>query len=445
MNGNLFARLADGFPADRRAPFLETAEGAAWSLAALLELTGRLATLLKAAGVEPGDRVAALVEKSPEAVCLYLACLQAGAVHVPLDAGLAPDAAGDVIRDAAPRLAVCDPGAEAALAPVAAAAGAVLYTLGTGGEGRLLAEAAGLPSERSVARRAGADLAAILYAPAGRPRGAMLSHDNLWSNVATLHWLWGFRPGDVMIHALPLWSADGLFVALNLMLMNGGRALLLRRFDAEQVVGAMGRATVLIAAPGQYERLLASPRLTRAATAGMRLFVSGAGALPAAAQAAFEVRTGARVLEGHGMAETGMLASNLLDGERRAGSVGLALPGVALRVADRAGRPPQPGEAGGLEAGGLEVRGPGVFGGYWRRPEQTAEAFRPDGWFITGETATIAADGYVTIAGREADGVVSGSGEGEVRSGAGVAAGVEAGVEAVPGVAARAARPGGLA
>lgn len=405
MNGNLFARLADGFPADRRAVFLETGEGQSWSFADLLELTGRFATLIRANGVAPGDRVAVQVEKSPQAVCLYLACLQAGAVYVPLNTGYTPAELGYFIEDAGPRLVVCDPAAEAELAPVAATAGAAVYTLAADGSGRLAAEAGGLPSERSVALRAGAETAAILYTSGttGRSKGAMLSHDNLWSNVATLHWLWGFRPGDVLIHALPLYHTHGLFVALNLMLMNGGKVILLPKFDAEEVIGLMGRASVLMGVPTFYTRLLASPGLTRAATAGMRLFVSGSAPLLAATHVAFEERTGTRVLERYGMTETGMNTSNPLDGERRAGAVGTALPGVSLRVADKAGALLGPGEV-----GVLEVKGPNVFSGYWRNPEKTAEAFRPDGWFVTGDLATIGEDGYVTIVGRDKDLIISG-------------------------------------
>ncbi|MBP7002971.1 AMP-binding protein [Amaricoccus sp.] len=397
MNGNLFARLADGFPADRRATLLETVEGGRWSLAETLELTGRLATLMRAAGVAPGDRVAAQVGASPQAVCLYLACLQAGAVFVPLDPAAAPAALAGIVADAEPRLLVCEPAAEAELAPVAAAAGAAVYTLAADGTGRLTAEAVGLPSERSVALRAGADVAAIVYGEAAgaRPRGAMLSHDNLWSNAAALHWLWGFRSGDVLIHALPLHQADGLFVALNPILMNGGRAILLPRHDAEAVIGLLPRASVLMGGPALYAGLLGSRRLTRAAAAGMRLFVAGAGPMPPLVLAAFEARVGARVLERYGTVETGVVAADGLDGARCPGSVGRALPGVGLRVVDAEGRALGPDAAGALEA-----QGPGVFRGYWRDPEGTAGP-GADGWFATGDRAAIDAEGYVTLLGRD--------------------------------------------
>ncbi|HMR53186.1 MAG TPA: malonyl-CoA synthase [Amaricoccus sp.] len=405
MSASLFARLAERFPAERGRVAIETAEGAAVTFADLLEHAGRITALFKASGVAPGDRIAVQVEKSVANVALYLAVLQCGAVHVPLNPAYTPAELGHFLKDARPKVLVCDPGSEAALAALAKQGSAWLFTLGADGHGSLTAQAEGLPSDRAVAARSGEDIAAILYTSGttGLSKGAMLSHDNLWSNAATLHALWGFRPGDVLIHALPLYHTHGLFVALNLMLMNGGRILLLPRFDADQVIGLMARATVLMGVPTFYTRLLASEGLTREAAGGMRLFVSGSAPLLARTHADFEARTGQRILERYGMTETGMSASNPLHGERRAGTVGLALPGVALRVCDGEGRALPPGEV-----GVLEVRGPNVFLGYWNLPEKTAAEFRADGYFITGDLATIAADGYVSIVGRAKDLIISG-------------------------------------
>ncbi len=333
MNANLFARLAGGFPADRERVFLETADGAAVSFAALLERAGRICSLLRASGVEPGDRVAVQVEKSVAAVCLYLAVLQAGAVYVPLNPAYTPAEVGQFLADAEPKVLVCDPAAHGALAPLVAGRGWI-FTLGAAARGRCWRRRRGCRRSGRWRERKGGDLAAILYTSGttGRSKGAMLSHDNLWSNVADPAPGLGVRPDDVLIHALPLFHTHGLFVALNLMLLNGGRMILLPKFEAEAVIGLLPRATVLMGVPTYYVRLLASPRLTRDAAAGMRLFVSGSAPLLAATHAEFEARTGQRILERYGMTETGMNASNPLDGERRAGTVGPALPGVELRV-----------------------------------------------------------------------------------------------------------------
>lgn len=404
MNESLFARLAARFPKDRGQVFLETGDGVEVSFADLLERAGRIASLLAASGVQPGDRVAVQVEKSVGNICLYLGVLQVGAVYVPLNTAYTPGELAHFLSDAAPKVVVCDPAAQGELAPLVAGKG-WLFTLGAAGEGTLVAQAAGLPSEREVGERRGDDLAAILYTSGttGRSKGAMLTNENLWSNAATLHRAWGFGESDVLIHALPLFHTHGLFVALNVMLMNGGRMILMDRFDAERVVGLLDRATVLMGVPTFYTRLLASPNLTPERAKGMRLFVSGSAPLLASTLEAFEAKTGHRILERYGMTETGMNASNPLRGERRAGTVGPSLPGVELRVTGGAVEVLPAGEA-----GSLEVRGPNVFKGYWQLPEKTAEEMREGGWFVTGDIATIAPDGYVTIVGRAKDLIITG-------------------------------------
>ena len=378
MNGNLFARLAAGFPAERQADFLETAAGEGWSVGRVLDLAGRMTTVLRAAGVAPGDRVAAQVATSPEAVCLYLACLQAGAVFAPLDPGYAPSELAWLLDDLEPRLAVCDPEAEAAVAGAARAARAAVYTLGADGSGRLVVEAAALPSDRWVARRAGGDLALILRSAAGdgRPRGVMLTHDNLWSNLAALHWLWGLRPGDVVAQALPLHRWDGLAVALNLGLLNGGGILL----APGAKVARLSRATVLIAGSEELEALA-----DKGAGAGLRL-VAACGPLSSRARTAWAA-TGRLVLEAWGGPGFGVAASPL-PGETAA----RALPGVGLRAIGSDGAPLPPGTP-----GRLEVRGPNVAKGFWRDPEAAARAVGPEGWLSTGVWGAVGADGVLRL------------------------------------------------
>ncbi len=288
MNRNLFARLAEGFPADRRAPALTCPDGSDVSFADLLEQTGRIATLLKASGVAPGDRVAARVEKSPAAIALYLASLQCGGVFAPLG----PEAAAEAIGAIGARVIVCDPAAEPGLAAAASAARAALYTLDSTGGGRLTGEARTLPSDRSVAPRAGADAALILQDGSGEA----LRHDALWSDVASLHWLWGFRAGDALVHAQPLHGAEGLLATLNPMLLNGGRIILSQNADAVSVLAALPRASAFVGTPAQYDDLLAQPGLTREACAGTRVFAATAP-LPEAAAGAFAARTGREVLD----------------------------------------------------------------------------------------------------------------------------------------------------
>ena len=367
---------------------------------------GRIARLLVDCGVEPGDRVAAQIEKSPEAILLYLAVLRCGGVYLPLNTAYKGSEVAYFLGDAEPRVLVCDPRSEATLTETASSAGTeVVLTLGGDGKGSLIDRSRDLDPDIGIIARAPDDLAAILYTSGttGRSKGAMLSHANLGSNTLTLRDYWGFTADDVLIHALPVFHTHGLFVATHCVLMSGSRMLFLNRFDADTVIDLLPRATAMMGVPTFYTRLLASPRLTREVCAGMRLFVSGSAPLLAETFKEFEARTGHRILERYGMTETTMNTSNPLEGERIAGTVGHPLPGVELRIADEAGNALPQGEV-----GTLEVRGPNVFLGYWRNPEKTAEEFRQDGFFITGDLATIDSRGYVQIVGRAKDLIISG-------------------------------------
>jgi len=405
MTGNLYGVLESRFPADGNRPCIETAEGRIYTYADLVATSGRYASLLAKLGAGPGERVAVQVEKSPEALFLYLACLRAGAIYLPLNTAYTAGEVAYFLGDAAPRVLVCRPEVQATLAAVAQRAGvAHVLTLDAASGGSLADQAAGLAAA-GCAQRAPTDVAAILYTSGttGQPKGAMLTHRNLASNALALHRTWGFRDEDVLLHALPLYHTHGLFVATNCVLLNGTSMLFLRKFDADEVIRLLPRATVMMGVPTFYTRLLANPAFDRSVCANMRLFISGSAPLLEETFHAFERRTGHRLLERYGMTETGMNTSNPLDGERRPGTVGLPLPGVEVRVAGDDGRVLPPGEI-----GVLEVRGPNVFAGYWRQPDKTAKEFRADGFFITGDVARIDARGYVQIVGRAKDLIISG-------------------------------------
>jgi malonyl-CoA/methylmalonyl-CoA synthetase len=420
---NLYARFRSRFPADADAVFLEPLRGEALSYASLDAATARLQAELTAQGVGAGDRVAVQVDKSATAALLYLACLRRGAIFVPLNPAYTDAEVGFFLRDAAPRLFVCDPARRAAQQALAREAGvACVHDLDAEGGGSLAAWRARAP-DPGVAERAPGDVAAILYTSGttGRPKGAMLTHANLASNVEALATLWRFAPRDVLLHALPLFHAHGLFVALHCALYAGAKLLFLPRFDAAQVAALLPRATVFMGVPTHYVRLLALPDLAEAC-GSMRLFVSGSAPLSAATHREFAERTGHAILERYGMTEALMITSNAYD-ERVPGSVGRALPGVELRIVDGSGRALPPGET-----GTLEIRGPNVFAGYWRMPEKTREEIHPDGFFASGDLARIDADGRVTLVGRARDLVISG--------GLNVyPAEVEAALDQLPGVA----------
>ena len=406
MNKNLYSLLAERFPADRSRPFLELPDGSVQDYAHLEAQAGRYAALLRELGVKPGERVAVQTEKSPNAIYFYLGCLRAGAVYLPLNTAYTKAEVSYFLNDAEPRLVLCRPESIDQMRDIAETAGVEhVHTMDAQGGGSLTEAAMKLAPSEEVEPRDEDDLAAILYTSGttGRSKGAMLSHANLSSNAFTLHRIWGFRAGDVLLHALPIFHVHGLFIATNTTLANGSSMIFLPRFDADEILRLLPRATLMMGVPTFYVRLLAHPGFTREASAHMRLFISGSAPLLEETFHAFEQRTGQRILERYGMTEAGMITSNPYDGERRAGTVGFPLPDVQVRVADSEGRILGPNEIGVLEA-----KGPNIFKGYWRMPEKTAEEFRPDGFFITGDVAKIDERGYVHIVGRAKDLIISG-------------------------------------
>ncbi len=369
------------------------------------EQAGRFAAVLTDLGVQPGDRVAVQTEKSVQTICLYLACLQVGAVYLPLNTAYTGTEIDYFLGDAAPRLFVCTP---AALVEHKAREGADLRveSLGADGDGSLIDLAAGASPRADHVARAMSDHAAILYTSGttGRSKGAVLTHGNLASNVEALLESWRYGAGDRLIHALPIFHTHGLFVAANMSIVAGATMIWLAKFDPEQAIDLMADATVLMGVPTFYTRLLKSPRLNRESAAKMRLFVSGSAPLLAEDHRAFEERTGHAILERYGMTETCMITTNPYDGARKPGAVGMPLPGIAIRVTDRETGAPLPDG----QIGAIEVRGPNVFEGYWQMPEKTASEFRKDGYFITGDLGQIGEDGYLRIVGRDKDLVISG-------------------------------------
>ncbi|WP_413871879.1 malonate--CoA ligase [Albidovulum sp.] len=383
------------------APFLILPDGSEMGHADFAARAARHAGALVAAGLGPGDRVALQLEKSPDMLAVIAGAIRAGVVFLPLNTAYTPAEVSYFISDAGAGLLLCDGRSEAALAPVAAAAGAAIATVNADGSGSFVRAAAPAP----VAERGPDDLAALLYTSGttGRSKGAMMSHANLLSNAEVLCDYWRFTAQDVLLHALPIFHTHGLFVATNVALLAGCPMIFLPKFDAGEVLRHLPRATAMMGVPTFYTRLLDDPRLTRDLVANMRLFISGSAPLLAETHRQWQARTGHRILERYGMTETNMNTSNPCEGERRAGTVGLPLPGVELKVCNQTGRELPRGET-----GTIEVRGPNVFKGYWNMPEKTAEELRADGFFITGDLGFMDSDGYVTIVGRAKDLIITG-------------------------------------
>lgn len=410
-NENLYAALRAGFPTDLDATAVETADTATplcYRWRDLERGSAMIANLLDSLDLPPASRVAVQTEKSVEALMLYLAVLRAGHVFLPLNTAYQASEIEYFIGNAEPAVVVCAPKNFGWVSTLAFKAGTKhVFTLGDDRTGSLLERAAQHADTHAVAPRRADDLAAILYTSGttGRSKGAMLTHGNLLSNAQVLKDYWGWTKGDVLVHALPIFHVHGLFVASHGALLNGSKIIWFSKFDPKAAIARFAEATVFMGVPTLYVRMLAEPALTPAACRHMRLFVSGSAPLLLETFNDWQRRSGHTILERYGMSETVMLTSNPYRPEaaRRGGTVGFPLPGVGVRVQDDNGQALPTGEI-----GGIQVKGPNVFKGYWRMPEKTAEEFTADGWFKTGDVGRIDAAGYVTIVGRSKDLIISG-------------------------------------
>jgi malonyl-CoA/methylmalonyl-CoA synthetase len=406
MNANLYALIESHFPSGSEQPCIVVPGNGVVHYDELAQASARIANALVRAGCVPGDRVAVQADKHWQVVALYLACLRAGLVYLPLNTAYQKRELEYFFADAEPRVIVCRPESLGTIETIAN--GALVLTVEARG-GELWDRARDEPTAFATVHSKPDDLATILYTSGttGRSKGASLTHRNLASNALALVEAWAFTRGDVLLHALPIYHVHGLFVAIHCVLLSGAHMLWLPRFDVDEVIGLLPQATVMMGVPTFYARLLASPRLTREAAQNVRLFVSGSAPLLSETHAEFRARTGHAILERYGMTETGMITSNPLEGPRAPGTVGRPLPGVSVRVVDDAGDPREPGTI-----GSVQVRGPNVFAGYWRMPDKTRDEFTADGWFRTGDmgewVAEGEAQGYLRLVGRAKDLIITG-------------------------------------
>ncbi|HTS54326.1 MAG TPA: malonyl-CoA synthase [Burkholderiales bacterium] len=406
-NANAYAAFERSFAINAARAALEVDTGDSCTYSELDRETGRCASALCSFGLQRGDRVAVQVEKSPQSLFLYLACLRAGLVYLPLNTAYRLAEMTYFLSDAEPALVVCSPSAEEGIRQRVRASGvrAQVATLDASGGGSLSAAVGEASGQFATAIVAPEQLAVIIYTSGttGRSKGAMLTHRNLVSNAVVLVDSWGFSHRDVLLHVLPIFHVHGLFVANHCALLSGARLLWRAKFDAVATLSDLSRATVMMGVPTHYSRLLAEPGLTREACAHMRLFISGSAPLSSDTFRAFRARTGHAILERYGMSEAGMITSNPLLGERREGTVGFPLRGVSVRVVDQLDQPTPAGEP-----GAIQIRGDNVFAGYWRNPSKTQEEFTTDGWFRTGDIGVIDGDGCLSIVGRAKDLIITG-------------------------------------
>ena len=409
MSHNLYAQFHAAFASHLTEAAIETDDGQTWTFGDLHRQSAQMANRLQSLGLKAGDRARVQVEKSVPALIFYLACLRAGVVYVPLNTAYQSAELAYFMENAEPSVFVVDPSKADKLRELAQRIGVPhLVTLGADGQGSLIDAIQNLDTDQAVEQVAASDLAAILYTSGttGRSKGAQLTHHNLASNAHTLLTLWGWQPGDVLIHALPIFHVHGLFVACHCAMLNASKMLWMGKFKPQQALDWMPKATVFMGVPTLYVRLLQEAALSPERCAHMRLFISGSAPLLAETFREWKDRTSHTILERYGMSETTMLTSNPYhteEGPRVGGTVGRPLPGVDLRCVTEDGTHCAAGDI-----GGIEVRGPNVFPGYWRMPEANAKEFTADGWFKTGDVGQINADGYVTIVGRSKDLIITG-------------------------------------
>ena len=405
-NHNLYARFHEVFKRRLNQTLLVTDSGDEYRYADIESESARLSGCLAAAGATPGDRISVQVAKTPQALCLYLACLRGGFVFHPLNTGYRAGELEYFFSDAEPAVVVCDGGNLDMIRPLVKQLSIPrLFTLDGDGSGPLADRSRDTDDRPDIVRRDKHDMAALLYSSGttGKPKGIVLTHNNLYASARILVQAWGFTEDDILLHALPIYHVHGLFVALGCVLLSGGAMRWLPAFDTGKVIDLLPQCTAMMGVPTYYTRLLANEGFTRETTAHMRLFISGSAPLLEDTFHAFEDRTGHRILERYGTSETNMNTSNPLSGERRPGSVGPPLPGVEVRICDAAGTVLPDGET-----GNIQVRGENVFREYWRMPEKTAEDFTEDGFFNTGDLGVIGEDGYASIVGRSKDLIITG-------------------------------------
>ena len=406
LSHNIYELFATKFADSLDQPFLNVPDGLTYTYGQLDRRSAAMAAALAEGGARPGDRVVVQVDKSPDAVALYMACLRGGFVYVPLNTAYTPEEVGFFLGDADPAVFVFRAGRASKLKPVADIAGVPKsFTLGNKGTGTLAETASEITAMGAIMERGPDDVACMIYTSGttGRSKGAMLTHRGIATNARALHAIWRFQQGDVLLHTLPIFHIHGLFVALHCAMLNASEVLFHSKFDPEQIRESLPRATVMMGVPTHYSRLLDDPEFGSASCQNIRLFTSGSAPLTETIFNEFTRRTGHTICERYGMTEAGIITSNPPEGQRIAGTVGYALPEVELRITNDRGETLEEGEI-----GEVQVKGPHVFPGYWGLEEKTAEAFTNDGFFRTGDIGSMGADGRLALAGRSTDMIISG-------------------------------------
>ena len=405
MNRNFFCDLHEQMQLFEEKIFLDMLDDTPITYGDANVLTAKLANRLTESGLVPGDRLCAQVKKSPIVVILYLACLRAGVIYLPLNTAYVSSELNHFFQDAEPAMVICDPEKFDEISKLATNSEIKsVLTLDANGNGTLMDGIDKYSASQEVAVKQSNDVALLIYTSGttGKPKGSMITHGNIRTNAHALNQLWEWSSEDVLLHVLPLFHVHGLFNALHSPMLKASRIIFRKEFSVRETIELIPQATVLMAVPTIYSRLVSSSFLTKELCKNFRLFISGSAPLLPQTFEVFEEQTGHRILERYGMTEAVMITSNPVRGKRIAGTVGKALADVKLQVCDNEGNVLKLGEI-----GVLEIKGPNVFKGYWRNEEATKKAIRKNGYFVSGDLATIDENGIVSIVGRKTDLIIS--------------------------------------
>ena len=396
LNDNLFSVYANS-----NKIFIET-ESQKYSFKEFDDLVNKIANLLIASDLSEGDRVLVKLEKSIFSFALYIASIRAGGIFVPVNNDYTASEIDYFIENSIPYIFISN---DESIKKVQNR-NLKTFSLNSDMSGTFLENIKTQNTSFVPIERKKNDIASILYTSGttGRSKGAMLSHNNLFSNTRELLKIWKFNENDALLHALPIYHIHGLFVACNLCLISGAKIHFIQKFQTEKVIEYLPKSTVMMGVPTFYTRLLESKKLNSQITENIRVFISGSAPLLYETHKEFEKVTGHKILERYGMTETNMNTSNPYDGERRAGTVGIPLPEVNIRITD----PETNVKLGSEKIGMIEIKGENIFEGYWTMEEQTKDSFTVDGYFITGDLGKFSSDGYLSIIGRNKDLIISG-------------------------------------
>mgnify|MGYP001223864619 FL=1 len=371
-----------------------------------ISLSSKISHKLTNLGLKSGDHILVKSPKCKETLSLYLSSILTGSVFFPLNSNYTLNETIYFIEDSKPSFLICESSEVESIKPICDNIGCKILSLNANGEGEVTNNLDSLDSFFKPNTRLNDDLAALLYTSGttGKPKGAMLTHQNLVSNAHQLINLWNIDTSDTLIHSLPIYHTHGLFVAINTSMMSGATIRFIKNFNIDLVIEAFKYSTLMMGVPTFYTRLIKDKRLDRSVTKNMKLFISGSAPLLTETHQDFYNITGHQILERYGMTETNMNTSNPFYGERKAGSVGKPLKDINIRINKTKGYKNTIHN----DIGMIEIMGPNVFKGYLNNPKKTQEAFTEDGYFITGDIGHFDKDGYLFISGRNKDLIISG-------------------------------------